>query len=97
LHDISFSIQADTLLGVVGQIGAGKSSLLMALIGEMPSIQGNITTNGRIFYVSQEPWIFSATIKQNILFGKPYDRDKLNEIIKICALRQVVRFFSCFS
>jgi ABC-type multidrug transport system fused ATPase/permease subunit len=75
-------------LAVVGHVGSGKSSLLMALLGEMPNIHGNVTMNGMsVFYVSQESWIFSATVKQNILFGKPYDKDKFSQIVKICALK----------
>jgi hypothetical protein len=77
-------------------VSVSQSSLLLALLGEMPSIVGNVDVNGRVFYVSQEPWIFSATITQNILFGQPYDQDKLNEIIKICALTKVL-FCSLYS
>jgi ABC-type multidrug transport system fused ATPase/permease subunit len=63
----------------------------MALIGEMPFINNeSIFKNGRVFYVSQEPWIFSATLRQNILFGQKYDEKKFNEIIRICELKEVI-------
>ena len=88
LKNISFKVKPAELLAIVGQVGSGKSSLLMALLGEMPNIKGDIKLNGTVFYVSQEPWIFSATIKQNIIFGKPYEKEKFNEIVKICALTE---------
>ena len=84
-----FEVNQNELLAIVGHVGSGKSSLLMALLNEMPNIKGNVSMNGSVFYVSQEPWIFSATIRQNILFGKPYDKEKFNEIIKLCALKEV--------
>jgi ABC-type multidrug transport system fused ATPase/permease subunit len=61
----------------------------MALLGEMPNIKNEAYMNGKVFYVSQEPWIFSATIKQNIIFGKPYNKIKFNEIVEVCALKEV--------
>ena len=82
-------MKENELLAIVGPVGSGKSSLLMALLGEMPSINGNVKLNGSVFYVTQEPWIFLSTIRQNILFGKEYSKEKFDEIIKICALRDV--------
>jgi ABC-type multidrug transport system fused ATPase/permease subunit len=64
---------------IVGPTGSGKSSLLMALLGEMhyvPSGPGawvNLPKNGGVAYCAQEPWIQSLSIKENILFGAPYD------------------------
>ena len=89
LQSISFNIEEKGLLAVVGPIGSGKTTLLMSLIGEIPTTSGDIKINGRMFYVAQEPWIFPATLKQNILFGKPYEKQKFNEIIKVCCLIQV--------
>ena len=57
----------------------------------MPSITGNVKLNGRVFYVSQNPWIFSSTIKQNIIFDKEYTKEKFDKIIKICGLRDVTK------
>ncbi len=58
-------------------------------MNELPSTKGDVNINGRIFYVSQEPWIYSATIKENILFGKDFDQDKFTTVIGICALDEV--------
>ncbi len=92
LQNISFEITSNKLYGIIGTTGSGKSSLLMALLREMPNIKGNINVNGKINYVSQEPWIFSATIRQNILFGRVYNKKKFNEIISACALTDVNKY-----
>ncbi len=65
----------------------------MAILGEMGNTDGHIDINGDIFYVPQEPWIFPGTIKQNILFGKPYDQQKFNEVIEMCALNRDIKTF----
>lgn len=64
----------------------------MAILEELEIISGNVDVKGSIFYVSQEPWIFTASIKQNIIFGKPYDEKRFNKIIDVCCLRQVKEF-----
>jgi ATP-binding cassette subfamily C (CFTR/MRP) protein 4 len=91
LQNLTFEVKENELLAIVGSVGSDKSSLLMSLLGEMPSINGNVKINGSLFYVTQEPWIFSSTIKQNILFGKEYAKEKFDKIIKICALKDVRR------
>ncbi len=88
LRNISFEVASKQIVGVIGPVGSGKSSLLMALLGEMPYIKsaGN-QMNGSVFYVPQEPWIFPATVKENILFGKEFTKAKFDEIVDICSLR----------
>lgn len=44
--------------------------------------------NGNFAYASQEPWIFNATLKENILFGKDFDESKYKSVIKSCCLEQ---------
>ena len=61
----------------------------MAMLEELEILSGNVDIKGSIFYVLQEPWIFTASIKQNILFGKPYDEKKFDEVISVCCLKQV--------
>jgi ATP-binding cassette subfamily C (CFTR/MRP) protein 4 len=50
---------------------------------------GSIDIKGKIFYVSQQPWVFTASIKQNIIFGKPYDKEKFDKIVEACSLKKV--------
>ncbi len=60
----------------------------MTLLGEMKSISGEMRVQGSVFYVQQEPWVFSASLRQNILFGKPYVKDKFNAVVRACSLEQ---------
>lgn len=55
LKNLSLRAQPGTLVAVVGQVGAGKSSLLQAILGELPPESGSIQVNGAVSYASQEP------------------------------------------
>jgi len=55
-------------------------------LGELVPIIGSCIVKGRIAYDSQEPWIFSANIRQNILCGSNYDAQRYKKVIKACAL-----------
>ena len=44
--------------------------------------------NGRPYYISQKPWLFSATIRENILFGNEYNKEKFDKIVEACALNK---------
>ena len=66
-----------------------QSSLLSAVLGELRPSQGLVTVRGRIAYVSQQPWVFSGTVRSNILFGKTYEKERYEKVIKACALRKV--------
>ena len=74
-------------MALVGTVGAGKTSLLSALLGEMTKVDGRVSVNGTIAYVPQTAWILNATLKQNILFGKELDQKLYDEVIEACALR----------
>lgn len=54
-------------MAVVGNVGAGKSSLISALIGEMDKIEGEINIDGSLAYVPQQAWIQNATLRVSIL------------------------------
>ncbi|KAI4565339.1 hypothetical protein MJT46_009682 [Ovis ammon polii x Ovis aries] len=90
LQGLSFTVRPGEVLAVVGPVGAGKSSLLSALLGELPPSQGKVSVHGRIAYVSQQPWVFPGTIKSNILFGKKYEEDRYEEVIRACALEEIL-------
>ncbi|CAK4498421.1 unnamed protein product [Aphanomyces euteiches] len=79
---------------VHGSVGEGKSSLCAALLGEMAKFSGNIFVGGRVAYFSQQSWIQNLTVRENILFGKPYDREKYNRVIEACALVKDLSLFA---
>jgi len=66
-----------------------QSTLLQCLLHELEPVKGTVQVNGRVSYASQDPWVFSATIKENILFGKPYNREWYDKVIRACALQKV--------
>lgn len=41
---------------------------------------------GNVSYASQEPWLFSGSVRNNILFGQPFEQNKYNRVIKACCL-----------
>jgi len=65
-------LKHDDLLVVVGQVGSGKTTLLYSIMEETRKNFGSCFIKGTIAYVEQEPFIFSGSIKENILFGKIY-------------------------
>lgn len=66
-------------VSIIGKFGSGKSSLFNAILGEMKAEPGSeISINGSIAYVSQKPWIINNTVRNNILFGFPFDERKYN-------------------
>lgn len=86
LSDISVSVKPGKLLAVIGPVGAGKSSLLMSILHELPQTEGSVKVRGKISYTSQQPWVFSASLRQNIVFGNKFDNARYSKIIKACAL-----------
>jgi ATP-binding cassette subfamily C (CFTR/MRP) protein 1 len=88
IRNLNFSIKAGSLVAVVGQVGAGKSSLLAALLGEMIKTRGQANVKGSVAYVSQQAWIRHMTLKKNILFGKPFSKSLYDKVVDGCALRE---------
>ena len=87
LKNTELDIKKGQLVAVVGKVGAGKSSLLSGLLGEMHKLNdGLININGSTAYVPQQAWIQNATVKNNILFNLPYDEDFYNKCVESCSL-----------
>ena len=66
-----------------------QSSLLMTILGELPISDGDRSIHGKIGYASQQAWIFNGTVKENILFGQDFDKDRYLKVIDACALEKV--------
>ncbi|XP_051958404.1 ATP-binding cassette sub-family C member 3-like [Xyrauchen texanus] len=86
LENINVMVPQGTLLAVVGHVGCGKTSLVSALLGEMEKLEGQISIRGSVAYVPQQAWIQNATLRDNILFGKPYVEQKYRCVLEACAL-----------
>ncbi|TCD68828.1 hypothetical protein EIP91_009695 [Steccherinum ochraceum] len=85
---------------IIGQTGSGKTSLLMALLGEMhyipagPDSLVSLPRAGGVAYHAQESWVLNETIRNNILFGSPYDEGRYNAVIDQCGLKPDLAMFS---
>ncbi|KAI9365535.1 P-loop containing nucleoside triphosphate hydrolase protein [Zopfochytrium polystomum] len=102
LRNVSLTFPVGGLTAICGPTGAGKSSLIQALLGEMKRLSGraylpdprnpvvipgtNLTTG--IAYVSQTSWLQNSTIRDNILFGEAYDTLRYTRVINACALTE---------
>lgn len=67
--------------------------MLYALLGELEKVHGTIDVHGSLSYASQEPWILSETVRDNILFGTPYDEERYKAVIHACALEADIASF----
>ncbi|TFK72661.1 hypothetical protein BDN72DRAFT_876371 [Pluteus cervinus] len=98
LRGISVVFPEGKLTVVAGPTASGKTALLTALLGELTTLSGcillpknlsKVDENGythSISYAAQTPWLQHQTIKENILFGSPYDEDRYRETVVCCAL-----------
>ncbi|BHF60315.1 Multidrug resistance-associated protein 7 [Sparganum proliferum] len=95
LVNIDLSISEGQLIGVVGPVASGKSSLLLAIMGELQSQNGQVTyvrgrsgaaATLRFAYVGLTPWLQKGTVRQNILFGEPTDAEWLQTVVAACGL-----------
>ena len=94
LKNISLSVTGGQLVVVTGPVGSGKSSLLMAILGELPINSGEMSCVNNAAYVSQIPWVFSGTVRENIVFGRPFDEDKYHKALQVCDLLKDISHFA---
>ena len=91
LKNINMRVDSGTLVSIIGQVGAGKSSFLMALLGEMEKHRGEARLQGTVAFVPQIPWIQNATLRDNILFGAPYNPHRYQDVLRACALESDIQ------
>jgi len=93
LQDIELFARPKSLAIITGPVGSGKSTLLSAIAGEVLDMSGTVTYHGTLVFVPQLAWVFSGTIRENILFGQPYDKDSYNRILEACSLAEDIQQF----
>lgn len=59
-----------------------QSSLVQAILHELPLSRGKVVVHGVVSYASQVPWLFTGSVQQNILFGSPLDKKRYNKVRK---------------
>lgn len=111
LRDINVAFKEEKLNVIFGPTGSGKTSLLLALLGEMDLIDGKVFLPGiiprdelvidkatgltdSVAYCSQSAWLFNDSIRQNILFGSPFNQDRYDNVIEACGLTRDLEILS---
>jgi ATP-binding cassette, subfamily B, multidrug efflux pump len=108
LSDLSFTLKRGETLGIVGKTGSGKTTLLKLLIREFESDHGKILFGDKplqayklgklreaIGYVPQDHFLFSATIKENILFTDPFlSKEKMFEATRLACIHEDISQFA---
>ncbi|EEY57284.1 ATP-binding Cassette (ABC) Superfamily [Phytophthora infestans T30-4] len=93
LANVSFRLRRGQLAMIQGKAGAGKSTILNALLGDIKCLDGNVSIAGdcRVAYCAQEPWLQTLSIRDNILFGSAFDYKKYWCVVEACCLKDDLR------
>ncbi|XP_035377481.1 multidrug resistance-associated protein 5 isoform X1 [Electrophorus electricus] len=86
LQNIHLRLRKGVLVGVCGGVGSGKTCLLSALLGQMTLLGGAVAVNGGVAYAAQQAWILNSSLRENILFGREYIKEKYNSVLEACCL-----------
>ena len=93
LQNVSLHATSGQLVGITGPVGSGKTSLLMTILEELPISSGQSSCIGKMAYVSQTPWVYSGTVRENIVFGMPFVEEKYFKIVEVCDLAKDLSSF----
>jgi ABC-type multidrug transport system fused ATPase/permease subunit len=88
LHAIDLDVKRGALVGVVGLVGSGKTSLCMSLLNELVITEGTVSLRGSVAYVAQSPWILNASVRENVRFGHELDAERYARVLRACALEK---------
>ena len=88
LKNVNINIPHGSLMMVAGSVASGKSNLLKVILGDLNICEGTLLTSASKAYVPQTPWTALGTVKNNILFGKPYDETFYHKVLFACALER---------
>lgn len=84
----NLDIPSHQLTIVVGPTGSGKSTFLRAILGDVTRTSGSCSVHGSVSYSTQDAWVFSGTLQENIMFATTFDAARYHTVMKACALDQ---------
>ena len=87
LFNVDLKVEKGQLIGVAGAVGSGKTSLIASIMNELTNLSGQVQVNGRLALVPQQAWIYSGTVRENILFGSKYNQAIFDLVIESTALK----------
>ncbi|CAN9395423.1 unnamed protein product [Alternaria alternata] len=87
IKGLNLNIGRNELVAIIGGVGSGKSSLLAALAGDMRKTSGEVIFGASRAFCPQYAWIQNATVRENIIFGKEFNRKWYDQVVDACALR----------
>ena len=103
LKDVNLCIPWGSKCAVIGKSGEGKTTLIRAVLGLLAPMSGRLTIggiaydglsfadlNGKIAYVSQEPYLFSNTICNNITAGKEWNREIYEQALRTANVEEIL-------
>jgi ATP-binding cassette subfamily C (CFTR/MRP) protein 1 len=86
LRNIDLKIERGELLGVIGSVGSGKTSFLAALAGDMARVSGTVRWGASHALCPEQPWMLNGTVRDNILFGRTFERPWYHAVLQACSL-----------
>lgn len=87
LDHVTLELRRGELCCIIGPVGAGKSSLLLAIAGELPIAKGTIDRHYRsLSYAAQDAWIMNGSVRENIVLDRPFDEQWYDTIVTSCGL-----------
>ena len=86
LSRLSLEVRPGELMAIVGPVGSGKSSVILSVLGDLRLFFGDVACRGSVAFVGQRPFIFNATVKNNILNLRGFDADRYASVCEACAL-----------
>ncbi|CAD8181895.1 unnamed protein product [Paramecium pentaurelia] len=95
ISGINLDIKSGEIVAVIGKVGSGKSTLLSAILQDIPFYEGMINQQRKLklAYVEQDPFIYTGSIRENILFGKDYDYTLYLKVLEVSCLDQDILAF----